>query len=256
MSELDDLRRIAYGRATGAAEETAAAEARAALDRHESRERQERAEHEAADFARSRAVATDSTSPDSTVAGPDAHADPLTLNITEVHDEPGYLHRLATSWRVWAVPAFTAFVVGIVLTVASVIFLLRAPVGDGTAPDYVVTSGETVDAPIPGNLEVATAVLNSRQSLEDKSHPFDSSIEIEDETAHALRITADQQVYAAISVDGDICMMVVDIASAISSSTCLAPSQFVTQGIWLGMLASGHELKVHWDGIVVTETWK
>jgi hypothetical protein len=158
---------------------------------------------------------------------------------------------------VWAVPAFAAFVIGIVLAVASGVLLLRGlPVGDGTSADTVVTSGEAARAPIPGNLEVATAVLNSRQSPEDTANAFDSSIEIEAATVHALRVTSEQQVYAAESVDGEICMMVVEIASGISSSTCLAPSQFVTQGIWLGMLTSGHDLTVHWDGIVVTETWK
>ena len=243
MSEIDELRRVAYGRTAGPADEAAAASARARLAELETPEPTPTTEVEP-----SREL-----EPESGVE-PDG---PITLTLVDPDDDPGYLHRLTASWRVWAVPAFAAFVIGIVLAVASGILLLRGlPVGDGTRPDDVVTSGEAVEAPKPGNLEVATAVLNSRQGPDDTAHPFDSSIEIEPATAHALRITADQLVYAAMSVDGEICMLVAETASGISTSTCLSPSQFVTQGIWLGMLASGHNLTVHWDGIVVTETWK
>jgi len=237
MSEIDELRRVAYGRTSGAAEEAAAASARARLAELETPEPTPAAAME-----------------------PHTEVDsdgPIALTLVDPDDEPGLLHRFAASWRVWAAPAFAAFVIGIVLAVASGVLLLRGlPVGDGSSADTVVTSGESVEAPMPGNLEVATARLNSRQDAEDTSHPFDSSIEVDPVTVHALRVSADQQVYAAVSVDGEICMMVVEVASGISGSTCLAPSQFVTQGIWLGMLTSGHDLTVHWDGITVTETWK
>jgi hypothetical protein len=118
MSELDDLRRIAYGRTTSAAEEAAAADARAALARHDAAVRAERAALEADAFARTRAAERAPVSDGEPDA--DEHA---TLTIVEVGDEPGLLRRFAASWRVWAVPAFTAFVAGIVLTVTSGVFV-------------------------------------------------------------------------------------------------------------------------------------
>ena len=80
MTELDDLRRIAYGRTSTPAEETAAAEARAVLA--------ERLTPTIVDIA----PAESDPEP----------VEPDTLTIVDVRDEAGYVRRLATTWRVWS----------------------------------------------------------------------------------------------------------------------------------------------------------
>ncbi|WP_411699773.1 hypothetical protein [Conyzicola sp.] len=263
MTELDDLRRVAFGRTSNAAEETAAAEARAALAALEAHQGQVRANHEAAEFTRARASARDAAAgatpgheaesgkavmtdgkPESAVSGG------VTLDVVEVYDEPGYLHRLGATWRVWAVPAFAAFVVGIALTMASGLvvsnLIARADFAD------TVASGEPARGGEPGNLELATALLARAQTPEDVLPLVDESIDAT--TTHALRSPSGGQVYAAMSVDGNICLIVADAAEGGTYSTCAPPSNFASGGIWVGTSADGVELKVRWDGVKVTES--
>jgi hypothetical protein len=262
MSELDDLRRIAYGRTTSAAEEAAAADARAALARHDAAVSADRAALEADAFARTRAAERAPVSDGE--PGADEHA---TLTIVEVGDEPGLLRRFAASWRVWAVPAFTAFVAGIVLTVTSGVFVLNAAgsaVSTGTRSGHgdgdrdgseILDEGAVVgQAPDtePGNLERATALLASPQSGEDVlPAPNDA---VDPTTTHRLKSTTDNIAFAAMSDGGDnICFVVVDPAGT-TFSTCAPPSSFARSGIWIGTEAAGVKLTFRWNGERVTES--
>jgi len=223
MSELDDLRRVAYGRTSTPEEEAAAAAARAELE------------------ARERPVAPEPEEPEK----------PAILQIVDPSDEPGYLHQLATTWRVWAVPAFATFVIGIAITVASGLLILRSiPVGDGSAAPTV----SAADAPVPGDLDTATAKLNNRQQPENLGHEF--APPIDPATVHLLHTSAEQQIYAAFSDNGDICLMVVDATTNDSGSTCLPPELFAAQSVWLGTSMGSNSVTVRWDGLAVTQTWK
>ena len=229
MSELDDLRRVAYGRTNTADDEAAAAEARAALARLDEQPQPSRADEEA--------TAPEHTEDDERV----------TLTIVDTHGEPGYLRRLLTTWRVWAVPAFAAFVVGIVLTVASGLVLLQA---SRTGPAELVKSGEVVQGQQPGDLEKASALLASPQSDQDLlAVPMDS---LDASTTHALTTPSGYLVYAAMSTDGNICLIIV--TDAAGYSTCTPPSGFANGGVWAGTTTDGVNLKLWWDGVKVTES--
>jgi hypothetical protein len=257
MSELDDLRRIAYGRTTSAAEEAAAADARAALARHDAAVRAERAALEADAFARTRAAERAPVSDGEPDA--DEHA---TLTIVEVGDEPGLLRRFAASWRVWAVPAFTAFVAGIVLTVASGVFVFTMAGSAGvtratdTGPRYIDDS-ELLDpgavvGQAPGNLERATALLASAQSSEDIPPFPDESVD--PTTTHALSTASSSQVFASMSTEGNICLTVYTGVDASSYGACSAPSTFALRGIWVESQSDGVVTRMSWNGEKVTES--
>jgi len=262
MSELDDLRRVAYGRTTSAAEEAAAADARAALARHDAAVRAERAALEADEFGRSPAADGQHDA--------DTDADePATLTIVDVGDEPGYLHRLAATWRVWAVPAFAAFITGIVLTVASGLMLVRGlPVGDGTASDapesntsqrYLDDSDLPEDTAVAsgtlaletGDLEAATAVLARPRGEQDPVADLDASI-VPDST-RLLRSLETSMAYAGMSQSGDICLILVS-TPVDTTIACAPPSSFPTQGLNIGRASGNTAVRVHWDGIDVVET--
>jgi hypothetical protein len=243
MTELDDLRRVAYGRTSSPAEETAAAAARAQLATHERRSLQVRAEREAAEFVRACGIDVHAPAESEAPGG-------VTVDVVEVYDDPGYLRRLGATWRVWAVPAFAAFVVGVMLTVASALLVLNAETRAGV--DGVVSEGERLPADPPGNLELASALLASAQSSEDIPPVVEDSLEAR--TTHALRSTSDNLVFAAMSTRGDICLMMVDATVGATMSTCSPPSSFAKTGIWLGTTGNGVDLKLHWDGVTVTES--
>ena len=268
MSELDDLRRVAYGRTTSAAEEAAAADARAALARHDAAVRAERAALEADEFVRTRGAGRSPAADGQHDADTDAD-EPATLTIVDVGDEPGYLHRLAATWRVWAVPAFAAFVTGIVLTVASGLMLVRGlPVGDGTASDapesntsqrYLDDSGLPEDTAVAsgtlaletGDLEAATAVLARPRGEQDPVADLDASI-VPDST-RLLRSLETSMAYAGMSQSGDICLILVS-TPVDTTIACAPPSSFPTQGLNIGRASGNTAVRVHWDGIDVVET--
>jgi hypothetical protein len=262
MSELDDLRRIAYGRTTSAAEEAAAADARAALARHDAAVRAERAALEADAFARARAAERAPTADGARGANEHDAAKHATLTIVEVGDEPGLLRRFAASWRVWAVPAFTAFVAGIVLTVASGVFVFTVAGSAGvtratdTGPRYIDDS-ELLDpgavvGQAPGNLERATALLASAQSSEDIPPFPDESVD--PTTTHALSTASSSQVFASMSTEGNICLTVYTGVDASSYGACSAPSTFALRGIWVESQSDGVVTRMSWNGEKVTES--
>ncbi|GAB3607363.1 hypothetical protein GCM10027413_27720 [Conyzicola nivalis] len=249
MTELDDLRRVAFGRTSTAAEEAAAVEARAALANHEAHSLQVRAEREAADFTRARTNehevhggATADGAPESDPPGR------VTVDVVEVYDEPGYLQRLGATWRVWAVPAFAAFVVGIALTVASGLLVLNAATGDETSPPEpgVVTSFAIGS----GDLEAAETLLRSPQKPEDVVAQLDSSMDTG--SMHLVGKTDDQLVYAGRSVSDDICLMAVE-TNGDGATVCLPPGAFATQGLVIRSVGVGETVSLSWDGVDFAE---
>jgi len=231
MTELDELRRVAYGRTSTPAEEAAAAEARAVL-----------------------AERLDPTNV--AVAPAESEADPSapdTLTIVDVHDEPGYARRLAATWRVWAGPAFVAFVLGVVLAVASGVLVLNSMrFGDGSISDTETTIGEPVELSGPGDLEAATALLRTPQGPEDVVAQLDP--EIDTTTTRIIHATLTETAYAAMAVDGKICLVVVMVDTGAMPWTCVIPSVFVTSGLSIGSEGDGESMQLHWDGLEVSQT--
>ena len=252
MSELDDLRRIAYGRTGSIAEEVAAADARAALARHEAAGR---AAHEADEFARARAS--------DPAAEPEPEQQPAPAEA-EAPDEPGYLRRLSATWRLWALPALVAFVVGVAVTVASGMVILQAS-RTSPAPEtntsqrflddsQLITPGMAEEGTLAiesGDLEAATAVLNRPREASDFILELDDSI-VPDSTRLLEALDA-SAAYAAMSKDGEICLIV--ISGPINTDTaCAPPSGFAGQGLSIARGTSAQSVRVHWDGVDVVET--
>jgi hypothetical protein len=245
MTELDDLRRVAYGRTSSPAEEAAAAAARAQLATHERRSLQVRAEREAAEFARGRGVDVHAPAESDAPGG-------VTVDVVEVYDDPGYLRRLGATWRVWAVPAFAAFVVGVMLTVASGLLVLNSQrFGDGSATGTVNIVGEPTLVTGPGDLEAATAVLaRPRESSDVIVEPPDF---VEAESTRLLRSMSERSAYAATSTTGELCPIAISGPVAVDA-TCAPPSAFPAQGLTIARTNGSQTVTVHWDGVEVTET--
>jgi hypothetical protein len=249
MTEFDDLRRVAYGRTSSPAEESAAAAARAQLATHERRSLQVRAEREAAEFARARGLGTgpgvDATAESEAPGG-------VIVDVVEVYDDPGYLRRLGATGRVWAVPAFAAFVVGVMLTVASVLLVLNSHrLDDGSSPGTVNIVGEPTLVTGPGDLEAATAVLaRPRESSDVIVEPPDF---VEAESTRLLRSMSERSAYAATSTTGELCLIAISGPVAVDA-TCAPPSAFPAQGLTIARTNGSQTVTVHWDGVEVTET--
>jgi len=255
MSELDDLRRIAYGRTGSVAEEAAAADARAALARHEAASR---AAREADEFVRARASAATAAAAEPEPEQPPAPAE------AAAPDEPGYLRRLSATWRLWALPVVDAFVVGVAVTVASGMVILQAS-RTGPAPEtntsqrflddsQLITPGVAEEGTLAvesGDLEAATAVLARPRTAEDLIvalvRPIDS------ESTRLLGSMSGRSVYAAASENGEICLVIVS-APAAQEAACVPPSAFSTQGVAVARIFGTDAVRVHWDGVDLVET--
>jgi len=232
MTEIDELRRVAYGRTSTPGEEAAAAAARsqlAALEAPRPETRQPSAQDEPAESVQT--------------------ADDLAAADFETYDEPGYLRRLASSWRVWAVPAFVTFVIGIAITVASGLFVLQ---GLRTSAPQPISVGESEPGSQPGNLERARALLGSAQSADDIAPMVNESVD--PATTHAIVSPSDMRFFGANSLTGHFCLIAVDDAAGSSVSTCAPPERFARDGVWVGTIADGVNLTLRWDGEKVTET--
>jgi len=231
MSELDDLRRVAYGRTSTPEEEAAAAVARAELE------------------ARERPVEAPA------VDEPEV-AEPETAEmIDESNDEPGQLRRLATTWRAWAAPALAGFVVGIVLTAAcgAALFSERqaAAPENTTAPSPGIEEAQGTLAIESGNLAAATAVLARPQEAKDTLAALDGSID--PASTRMLRAFSAYTVYAATSIHDEICLLMID-ESPNTVVTCAPASRFSIGGLALGRMEGDENVRVHWDGTVPVET--
>ena len=267
MTDLDELRRIAYGRTTGPADEEAAATARVALADHAAEQLRAAAELRASELreaeqqeAEQRAH-TEQPHPEQ----PD-HEQPVPA------DEPGRLRRLVASWRVWAVPACAAFLVGIALTAASA-HLYSATTADDTtartAPDYPLvdpTAEGTLAIPsgpvVAGDLAAAEQTLARPQSQGDALESVDSMID-----AGSVRLITSSgfvSVYAARSFDARLCLVAIDTtkrmfdetsSAATTIQTCVAPDVFAAQGIEIDASdPADRRMTLHWDGSEVTTT--
>jgi len=254
MSELDDLRRVAYGRTGSVAEEAAAAAARAALARHEAASR---AAREADEFVRARA------SDAAAAAEPEPEQPPAPAEAV-APDEPGYLRRLSATWRLWALPVVVAFVVGVAVTVASGMVILQAS-RTGPAPEtntsqrflddsQLITPGVAEEGTLAvetGDLEAASLVLNRPRESSDFILELDHSI-VPDST-RLLKALDASAAYAAMSQDGEICLIV--ISGPINTDmACALPSGFAGQGLSIAWGKSAQSVRVHWDGVDVVET--
>jgi hypothetical protein len=246
MSEIDDLRRVAYGRPTSPAGEAAASDARVRLSELEARQSALDAEPEAA------RAETETPAP----PVDEAAARPVTPTSVDTADDPGYLRRLATTWRVWAAPAAAAFVVGIVLTAASGIALLgtstldpgEPPVSEGTPPGYVTTGTIAIES---GDLDAATSTLARAQEPADEIADLDDSID--SGSTRLLRSFPDASAYAAMSELGEVCLILIAGPDALSA-TCAPPTAFPAQGLAIGRVDGNETVRVHWDGSEVVET--
>jgi len=238
MTEIDELRRVAYGRTSSPAEEAAAAEARSQL-----------AALEAPQPGARQPPAHDGPVESVQPADNDLATAAFETHDFDTHDEPGYLRRLASSWRVWAVTAFVTFVIGIAITVASGLFVLQ---GLRTSAPQPFSVGEHAPESQPGNLDRARALLGSAQSSEDITPMIDESID--PATTHALVSPSDMRFFGANSLTGHFCLVAVDDAAGSTFSTCAPPERFAREGVWVGTTADGVNLTMRWDGEKVTES--
>jgi hypothetical protein len=254
VSELDELRRVAYGRTSNAAEEAAAEEARSLLARHEASEQRERAARAADDadeFARARASQREPGLGEAVPSEPVAAVEPA--------DEPGYLRRVAGSWRVWVVPALAAFVVGVVLTAASVILVLNTNDEADTAGQRVLNGSELLDpnavSPYtvdPGDIAAATALFAAAQQPDDLTEVLDPDID----TASTRRVhsTLYEVVFAAKKSDGHLCLLLVKPNGGPSSTSCVNESTFVAQGLSVIATRGASSVRISWDGVTATDS--
>ena len=243
MTEIDELRRVAYGRTSTPAEEQAAAAARsqlAALEAPQPGVRQPPAHDGPAESVRPA---------DNDLATAAFETADFETYDFETRDEPEYLRRLASSWRVWAVPAFVTFVIGIAITVASGLFVLQ---GLRTSAPQPISVGESEPGSQPGNLERARALLGSAQSADDIAPMVNESVD--PATTHALVSPSHMRFFGANSLKGHICLIAVDDAAGSTFSTCAPPERFARDGVWVGTIADGVNLTLRWDGEKVTET--
>lgn len=258
MTDLDELRRIAYGRTTSPADEEAAATARVALADHAAEQlraaERRAAEQEAAE--RSAAEQNAAELPDD--AGQVPNESP--------EEAPGRLRRLVTSWRVWAVPAAAAFVVGSVLAGASVYLFVSTTPDDttpSTAPDYALVdpyAEGTLAIPsgpvIPGDLGAAELAFARPQSQGDALEVADSSIDAS--SVRLITSLGTAIIYAARTVDAQLCLVVLDrsqqfidetATSETTIRTCATPEVFATQGLSFEISdAVGGRQRMHWNG--------
>jgi hypothetical protein len=262
VTDLDELRRIAYGRTTSPADEAAAADARIALAAHEN-EQQRAADLHAGDLR----AAEVRDHPEHEPSDAARHDDPAAPE-----DGPGRLRRLVSSWRVWAVPACAAFVVGIALAGASVYLFSTTPPDDtnpGTVPDYALVdpyAEGTLAIPsgpaITGNLDAAEIALARPQSQGDALEVVDTLID-----AGSVRLITSSgfvSVYAARSVDAQLCLVAIDTSQQMFDETstaqtmvrnCAAPDVFAAQGVEVEVSdLAGRRARMHWDGSEVATT--
>ena len=262
MTDLDELRRIAYGRTTSPADEEAAATARVALADHAA-EQQRAAERRAAEQR-----AEEQRAEEQRAAELGGHPE---QPQNETHhqgaaDEPGRLRRLASARRVWAVPAAAAFVVGSVLAGASVYLFVSTTPDDTiprTAPDYALVdpyAEGTLAIPsgpvIPGDLAAAELAFARPQSQGDALEVADSSIDAS--SVRLITSLGTAIIYAARTVDAQLCLVVLDRsqqffdATATSETTirtCATPEVFATQGLSFEISdAVGGRERMHWNG--------
>ena len=253
MSELDDLRRVAYGRTGSVAEEAAAADARAALARHEAASR---AAREADEFVRARAS-------DPATAEPEPEQLPAPAEAV-APDEPGYLRRLSATWRLWALPVVAAFVVGVAVTVASGMVILQAS-RTGPAPEtntsqrflddsQLITPGVAEEGTLAvetGDLEAASLVLNRPRESSDVILELDELIV--PESTRLLDAMPMRSAYAGMSTGGEICLIVVS-GPGNTDISCAPPSGFAIQGVAMARVFNGEDVRLHWDGSDVLTT--
>jgi hypothetical protein len=238
MTEIDELRRVAYGRTSTPAEEAASAAARSQL-----------AALEAPQPETCQPSAHDAPAESVQPADDGFATAAFETAAFETHDEPGYLRRLAYSWRVWAVPAFVTFVIGIAITAASGLFVLQ---GLRTTAPQPISVGDSEPGSQPGNLERARALLGSAQSADDIAPMVNESVD--PATTHALVSPSHMRFFGANSLKGHFCLIAVDDAAGSSISTCAPPERFARDGVWVGTIADGVNLTLRWDGEKVTET--
>ncbi|GAB2468505.1 hypothetical protein HD599_000587 [Conyzicola lurida] len=244
MTDLDELRRIAYGRTTGPDEEAAAALARVELATHES---------ERLDAAR-RVEPVEAPAVEETAE----HADDPGED-----DEPGYLRRLAASWRAWIVPAAVAFVAGIGVAAASFFGYAglmtteqTSAITPGTNTSERFQEGSTVvEIPeaVPGDVEAAQALFERAQEPDDVITTTPDPMVIPEST-RLLVTTPFFSGYAGLSQTGEVCVMIVD-ASVGTGTSCAPFEGFADTGVSVGFGQSiGRSTQMSWDGNDVTIT--
>jgi hypothetical protein len=102
-----------------------------------------------------------------------------------------------------------------------------------------------------GNLDAASAVLARPQEPKDTLAALDGSID--PASTRVLRTFSAYTVYAATSIDDEICLLMID-ESPNTVVTCAPAIGFSGGGLSLGRLEGNENVRVHWDGTVPVET--
>lgn len=224
-ARLDELRRIGYGRTGSVEEEKRAAAARRELEKLDG--------DGDAGFA----------PVDEPVAG-EAHP-PQT---DEVEPSPGI-----TRSRGWIVPSAVALAVGVCVGAGGLALVSpEAAEGDGAAPTRAEGEAPVQPVLVPGNLGAAQRLLGSAQTDRDRA-PADlvDGMQIEGDSTRILQSTQSENIWAAKNSDDSFCLIVEDLVQGGSGGSCTSSSDFLQNGLQLGL---GDNLSVTWDGASVITT--
>lgn len=242
---LDQLRRVAYGRAHTPEEFAAAAAAREALADAEAK----------AEARESDALAAE---PD---PGPDA--EPASQPVVDETAEP-----VGARHRGWVVPAVIALVIGALVggagsriagatQASSPSVATSAPAPTFTpgssglpAPSIPVTSDSSFISG-PGNLEAAEGWFRGRQSEDDINTMFvgdemgvGGQMDVVADSTRLVQSTAANDIWVAKTSGGGLCL-IVSSRDGSGGAACGTAEEFAQNGLTLGQ----ETLQLAWDGV-------
>ena len=232
-TDLERLRRIAFGRTSTDAEVAAAAAARlrlaeleAAASLEASREQQRRAAAERE--ALQRASAREAT----------GVAHPLDADGDDSGDDTDAPARTARR-RAWLLPAAAGLLVGAVLGGGALWLARPAPVeppavsasqnpSDGGINYFL---GEPTESLPPGDVEAALAWFSRVQTEEDLVGVPELRSEFDRNSVRLVHSAPAARVWIARQTDGKICLETTATATQITNGSCVDPEEFGREGV-------------------------
>jgi hypothetical protein len=229
-AELERLRRLAFGRPSTEAEETAAAEARQTLARWQ--------EQRAAEVARAQRE----------------EAERASAPVEEVEAAPPVeeAEPPAARWRGWVAPAAVGALIGAVL-VGAVTFAMRPVSSDAasgvpspspTGIDYFLGDPPTeADLP-PGDFDAAERWFAREQTDDDLVGVPELRPEFERSSVRLVHNSDLARVWLVKQIDGRLCLETTDTETQTTVGTCVPSSDFEKRAITV----SSNVLTAVWSG--------
>jgi len=255
--EVDRLRRVAFGRTSTAAEESAAGEALTELARVEAQLEAERAAERAAE----REAERESERMSAAAAAVPLDDEPP---VDAPDDEPVAPAR----WRRWAAPALVGAVVG-ALTAGGLVFAFpptpEVPAALTTTSDAVTDNGASTNVnyflgdlsetgqdgstrtdPVSssGDLEAAARWFAREQTDEDLDGVGSLLPEFDRGSVRLVHASPLARAWVAKRVDGQLCLEVTVSETDYTSGSCALPPEFTETGLTV----STDTVTVRWNG--------